>query len=407
MKTQKPPRPTSSFSAIASSTNPHSSHAPLQQASNPRAKSYPNVTNQHTPALTPRYSQRNMQDDVSIGGGYDPSNCYAGQPSSLSTLRTSGFTNLSNPHGQWPNQYAHGSRESYRNNSRIPPQGVLSEYWYEQDSRVSPGGPGIPGISIFTTPSTFPHHGAGNLRQIPAGPRADLGLPYPSDPITTIEPIIVCPIAQPSLPIGAEMSQMVQPQLSATYECHTSAPFPPFSTQSQFPNYQSSVSSPPQHSVLKMELPPVRTRDPFDARADVAEENPSQGYVQSEPAEPFDTLPTPITPSVLQLPNPCASSPPKGPVLPTIADILSPVPEPYKRNVFSRMQEVAYDSPDLATVLSEAESDGRPVIIRRFPLCTWWENTPLNPRNLQRILEKPSQPCAGTISMLQTIHIHR
>ena len=349
--------------------------------------------------MAPRYSQRHMHDDVSIGRGYDPSNCYAGQPSSLNTPRTSGFTSLSNPHGQWPNQYAHASWESYRNGSWIPPQGVLSEYWYEQDSRAPPGGPGMPGIGIFTTPSTFPHQGAGNLRQIPTGPRADLGLPYPSDPITTMEPTIACPIVHPSLPIGAEMGQRVQPQLLATFDCHTSATFPPIFTQSQFPNHQSSASPPPQHSVLKMELPPVRTRDPFDARADVAkEENPSQEHVQSEP---FDALPTPITPSVLQLPNPPASSPPKGPILPTIADILSPLPEPYKRNVFSRMQEVAYDSPDLATVLSEAESDGRPVIVRRFPLCTWWENTPLNPRNLQRILEKPSQPCTGAISMLQ------
>lgn len=396
VKTQKPPRSTSSSSAIVSPTNTHSISAPFQQTSNHRAHSYPTVTKQHTPAIAPRYSQQLMQDDTSIGGGYNASNCYAGQPS-LSTLRTSGFTSISNPHGQWPNQYAHGSWDSYGNNSRIPPQGVLSEYWYEQDSRASQSGPGMPAVGIFTIPPTFPHQGAGNLRQIPAGLTADLNLPYPSDPATTMEPTIIYSTAQPSLPIGAEMGQEVQPQLLATYDCHTSAPFTPFSTQPQFPNYQSSVSCSPQHSVLKMELLPVQTRNPFDAQTDVArEENPSQGYVQSEPSEPFDTLPTPITPSVLQLPNPPPSSPPKGPVLPTIADILSPPPGPYKRNVFSRMQEVAYDSPDLATVLSEAESDGRPVIVRKFPLCAWWENTPLNPRNIQRILEKPSHPCTGT-----------
>ena len=399
VKTQKPPRPTSSLSAIVSPTNTHAISAPLQQTFNHRAHSYPTVIKQHTPALAPHYSQQFMQEDTSIGGGYDASNFYAGQPS-LSILSTSGFTTISDPHGQWPNQYAHGSWDSYRNNSRIPPQGVHSEYWYEQDSRAPQSGPGMPTVGIFTTPSTFLHQGAGNLGQIPAGPSADLGLPYPSDPTTTIEPTIICPTAQPSFPIGAEMGQEVQPRLLATNDSHTSAPSLPFTTQSQFPNYQSSVSRSPQHSVLKMELLPVRTGDAFDARTDVAkEENPSQGHAQSGPSEPFDTLPTPITPSVLQLPNPHPSSPPKGPVLPTIADLLSPLPEPYKRNVFSRMQEVAYDSPDLATVLSEAESDGRPVIIRKFPLCTWWENTPLNPRNIQRILEKPSNPCTGANSM--------
>jgi len=201
------------------------------------------------------------------------------------------------------------------------------------------------------------------------------------------------------------MGQEVQPQSSASNDLYTSGPFPPISTQPQCPNYQSPVPSAPQHSDLKKELPPVRTKNPFDTRADVAmEENYSQGYVQSEPAKPYDTLPTPITPSVLHLPNSCPSSPSKGPVLPTLADMLSPLPEPYKRNVFSRMQEVAYDSPDLAAVLSEAESDGRPVIVRNFPLCTWWENTSLSPRNLQRILEKPSQPCIGAILMLRIPH---
>lgn len=401
VKTPKPSRPTSSLSATTPSTNSHPIPAPLQQAHNPRAKSYPAVTKQHSSALASRYNQQVMRDDISVGGGYDASNGYADQPS-LSTLRTSGFTSLPNPHGQWSNQYAHGSWESYRNNPRIPPQGAFSEYWYEQGSRASQGGPGMPGIGTFTTPSTLPHQGGENLRQIPAGSRADLGLPYPSDPSTTMEPTTMCPIAQNSLPIGVEMSQEVQPQLSATCDRHTLAPFPPITTQSQHPNHQSPVPPPLQHSVLKMELPPVQTRDPFDAPANVArEENPSQGYVQAESVEPFDTLPTPITPSVLQLPNPRPSSPPKGPILPTFADILSPLPEPYTRNVFSRMQEVAYDSPDLAAVLSEAESDGRPVIVRNFPLCTWWENTPLNPRNLQRILEKPSQPCIGAISLLQ------
>ena len=403
VKTLKPSRPTSSLSATASSTNSHPIPAPLRQAHNPRAKSYPAAPEQHSSTLAPRYNQQLMRDDISVGGGYDNSNGYADQPP-LSTLRTSGFASLPNPHGQWSNQYAHGSWESYRNNSRIPPQGAFSECWYEQGSRAfqgGPGMPGMPGIGTFTTPSTLPHQGAENLRQMPAGSRADPGLPYPSDPSTTMESTTMYPITQHSLPMGVEMSQEVQPQLTATCDRHNLAPFPPITTLSQYPNHQSPIPPPLQHSVLKMELLPVQTRDPFDTQANVArEENPSQGYVQAEPVEPFDTLPTPITPSVLQLPNPPPSSPPKGPVLPTIADILSPLPELYTRNVFSRMQEVAYDSPDLATVLSEAESDGRPVIVRNFPLCTWWENTPLNPRNLQRILEKPSQPCIGAIPIL-------
>jgi len=403
VKPPKPPRPTASLSATAPSTNSHPIPAPLQQTSNPRAKSQPTVTKQPPPALAPHYSQPLMQDDISTGGGYNASNCYVDQRSS-SNFGTSGFTSLPNPHGQWSNQYAHGSWESYGNNSRIPPQGAFSEYWYEQGSRASQGGPGMPGIGPFTTSPTLPHQGAGNLRQIPTCPRADLAVLYPSNPTTTIEPTTMCLATQYSLPIGVEMSQEVQPQLSASYGFHTSAPFPPISTQSQFTNYQTPVPPPAQHPVLKMELPPVRTTDPSDTRADVAkEENPSQGYVQPEPTEPSDTLPTPITPSVLQLPNPRPSSPSKGPVLPTIDDILSPLPEPYKRNIFSRMQEVAFDSPDLTAVLSEAESDGRPVVVRNFPLCTWWENTPLNPRNLQRILERPSQPCTGAISVLQPI----
>ena len=393
----KPPlRSTPSLSVTASSTNSHPSPAPTQQTSNPRAKSHPTIT-KHS-ASAPHYGQRPLQDDISIGGGYIASNYYTSQP--LSTLGTGGFTSLPSPQGQWQNQYAHGSWEPYGNNSRIPPQGASPAIWYEQGSQASQRGPVMPRMGTFTT---LPHQGAGNLRQTASGPRV---LPCPSDPTTSMDTTTVCSTVQYSLPTGVEMSQEIQPQLSASYGFHASTSFPPISTQSQFPNYQGRVPSAAQHSVLKMELPPVRTRDPSNPRADVTkEEDPDPGYVHPEPAGSFDTLPTPVTPSVLQLPHPCPSSPPKASALPTIEDALSPLSEPYKRNVFSRMQEVSYDSPDLASVLSEAESDGRPVVVRKFPLCTWWANTPLNPRNLQRTLERPSQPCTGANSMLQTPYL--
>ena len=396
----KPPRrSTSSSSAIAPSTKSYPSPVPTQQTSNPRAKSYPTVAT-HSSASAPHYGQRVLQDDISTGSGYNASNYYASQP--VNTLGTGGFTRLPNQHGQWQNQYAHGSWEPYRNNSRIPPQGAFPAYWYEQGSQVPQGGPGIPRIGTFTTSSTLPHQGAGNSRQTSSGHRV---LPYPSNPTTTLETTTVCSTAQYSLPIGVGMSQETQPQLSAPYGFPISTPFPPTPTQSPFPNYQGPVPPPTQSSVLKMESPPVQTRDPSNPRADVAsEENPRPGYVHPEPAESFDTLPTPVTPSVLQLPHPRPSSPPKGSALPTIDDVLSPPSGPNKRNVFSRMQEVAYDSPDLASVLSAAESDGRPVVVRKFPLCTWWENTPLSPRNLQRTLERPNQPCTGANSMLQIPH---
>ena len=398
LKPPKPPRLTSSLSTNATPTNSRPSPAPMQQVSNPRAKSYPTVT-KHSAAPAPHYGQRPLQDDISIGEGYNASNYYAGQPP-LGALGPSVFTGLPNPHGQWSNQYANGGWETYRSNSRIPPQGAFSEYWYEQASRASQGGPGIPGVGNFIPSpmsNTIPHQGAGNPQRTPSGLRAP---PHPSKP-TTMESTTVCSTVQYSMPIGVEMSQKTQPQLSASYGFRASTPFPPISTQSQFPNYQDPVPTSVRHSVLKMDLPPVRTRDPSIAPADVAKENPYQESAHPEPAELFDTLPTPVTPSVLRLPNPRPPSPPTGPVLPTIGDILSPQPEHYKRNLFSRMQEVAYDSPDLAAALSEAESDGRPVVVRDFPLCTWWANTSLNPRNLQRILERPSQPCTGRISMLQ------
>ena len=381
-------RSTPSLSASALSTNPHPSPAPTQRTPNPRANSYPTVTKHST--TTPHYGQRPLQDEISIESGYIASNYYVSQ--SLSTLGTGSFTSLPNPHGQWQNQYAHGSWEPYRDNSRIPPQGAFPAFWYEQSSQVSQG---MPGIGTFTALPTLPHQGAGN----PLQTSSSFGvLPYPSNSTTTMETKTV---AQYSLPIGVDMSQEIQPQLSTSYGFHASSPFPPISTQSQFPNYQGPVPPPVQQAVLKMELPPVGTTDPSNLRADVPKENPHPGYVHPEPAESSDTLPTPITPSVLQLPHPRPSSPPKGSALPTINDVLSPLSGPHKCNIFSRMQEVAYDSPDLASVLSEAESDGRPVVVRKFPLCTWWANTSLSPRNLQRILERPSQPCTGANSMLQ------
>jgi hypothetical protein len=391
VKPSKPPRLTPSSSATASPTNTRTSSASVQRTTNARAKSY-STPAQHSPAPSPYYGQRHMQDDTSISGGYNASSYYAGQPP-LNSVGTNNFTILSNPQGQWPNQYARGGWEVNRNNSRRLPQGASSEYWHEQGSRASQARPGMPGIGIFTTSSTISHSGTGNLRPIPTGPRGDRAPPYPPNP-TTIEPTAVFPTIQYSLPIGVETSQEIQPQLSATYGLQT-----PISTQSQFSNYQGPVPPPIQQSVLKMELPPVQTQDPSNTRSDVAsEEHLSQGHMHSAPSDSFDTLPTPVTPSVLQLPS---SSPPKGPILPTIGDILLPLSEPYKRNVFSRMQEVVYDSPDLASVLLEAELNGRPVVVRNFPLCAWWANTPLNPRNLQKILERPTQPCTGAISMLQ------
>ena len=395
VKLPKPPRPTSSLSATASSTNSHLSSAPMQQTSYPRAKSYPTPAQPHSTTLPPQYGQRLLQDDISIGG-YNSSNDYAQPP--LSTLGTNGFTVIPSTHGEWSNQYAHGGWETHRNHSRRLPQGSSSEYWYEQGSRVSRGRSGIPGIGVFTPSPTLPHHGTGNLRSIPTGPRAERGLQYPSNSTTTMDPIAVYPNVQYSLPMGVGMSQEIPPQIPASHGFHTSPPSQPISTQSQFPNQQGPVPPPAQHSALKMDLPLAQMREPSNTRLDVAsEENASQGHLHSEPTDSSNTLPTPVTPSVLQLPPPRPPSPPKGPVLPTIDDILSPVPEPYKRNMFSRMQEVEFDSSDLASVLSEAESDGRPVVVRNFPLCAWWENTPLNPRNLQKVLERPSQPCTGAI----------
>jgi hypothetical protein len=387
----KPSRLTSSLSTGAPSTHSRPTIAPTRQTSNPRARSYP-ISSQRTSAAPSHYGQQLLKDDISVGGGYNASNYYACQPP-LSPFGTNGLANLPTLQGQWSNHCAPAGLETYRNNSRRHPQRACSsEYWHQQGSRASQGRQKMHAGNGFMTSSTLSHHETGNSRPIPTTPRAERSSPYPCNPPTTLEPTTVCLPVEYSPHIGSEMNEEKPPQPSVSYGFQTSTPPQPISMHSRSPNYQSPVPPATRPSILRTELSPVQTPD---KRSDVAEENATPGHAHSDLADSGGTLPTPVTPSVFQLPHP-----PNGPAFPTIGEILSPSKEPHKRNVFSRMQEVVYDSPNLASVLSDAQSDGRPVVVRNFPLCTWWANTSLNPRNLQKILERPSQPCTGAGSIL-------